>query len=572
MTKRSPSLEKIKKLQKLNNLLQATKIPVPQIVVIGSQSSGKSSVLSSIMQMDILPCGSEMVTRCPIILNLHKNNANYTVIQKKRYVNEADIKSKIKEEMLKICAENTVTNEPVFVDIYGENLYDITMVDLPGLIKNPKKNQPENLEEEIENMVLNYIKQDNTFILAIINGCVDLANSASLKLSKKVDKDGVRTIGVITKLDLIDKGTNLVDLLNNKMYPLKHGYFGVINKTAEHLSFDEGSKNELEIFLKKNIEYKPVFHLIGYKVLCKSIFNIFVDLALKQHPSVVKYVYDQLNSLKNEEKKEFNTFEVISLYVDALTKLTDNSEYKNKNFAFKSMESFEMFFKKEFLKEFVNPEIKELIKKELIFTNSIFLSEKILKKFFRKLAQSFNDFVTKKIKIIFSNYLQLIENIEAKFIKDFPQQMKGFVIEKLNMQYKLLEKNLMEFYEIQINFINFDHPDFQPSKIFCNTFDSPKKESNWFSFEKPKIDLEFKFVNKFIETYFDIFKKSYIDYSQKCVWYYFISFVENKLLFLLSEKFSNFKDEEWSQSREKITAEIKSLQKAKDILDELISN
>ena len=74
---------------------------------------------------------------------------------------------------------------------------------------------------------MKYASPENAIILALSPATVDLANSDSLKLAREVDPDGERTVGVITKIDLMDDGTNALDSLNGKEYPLKLGYFGV---------------------------------------------------------------------------------------------------------------------------------------------------------------------------------------------------------------------------------------------------------------------------------------------------------------------------------------------------------
>ena len=67
----------------------------------------------------------------------------------------------------------------------------------------------------------------NALILAISPANLDLANSDALKLAKAVDPAGDRTIGVITKIDLMDDGTDCLEVLQGSVYPLKLGYYGV---------------------------------------------------------------------------------------------------------------------------------------------------------------------------------------------------------------------------------------------------------------------------------------------------------------------------------------------------------
>jgi replication fork clamp-binding protein CrfC len=64
--------------------------------------------------------------------------------------------------------------------------------------------------------------------MAVSSANQDLANSDALKLARKVDPDGERTIGVLTKIDIMDQGTDCIEIIQGKVYPLKLGYIGVI--------------------------------------------------------------------------------------------------------------------------------------------------------------------------------------------------------------------------------------------------------------------------------------------------------------------------------------------------------
>jgi dynamin 1-like protein len=112
--------------------------------------------------------------------------------------------------------------------IYSKTVVDLTLVDLPGITKIPTGDQPQDIEARITDMALKFITPKASIIMAVCAANVDLANSDALKLAKRVDPYGERTIGVITKIDLMDEGTNALDLLAGKFYILKLGYIGVI--------------------------------------------------------------------------------------------------------------------------------------------------------------------------------------------------------------------------------------------------------------------------------------------------------------------------------------------------------
>ena len=85
-------------------------------------------------------------------------------------------------------------------------------------------------------MIKEFICQENTIILAVIPANSDLANADALKLARTVDPNGNRTIGVLTKLDLMDEGTDALDIFEGRTYPLKRGYVGVVSRSQKDIN------------------------------------------------------------------------------------------------------------------------------------------------------------------------------------------------------------------------------------------------------------------------------------------------------------------------------------------------
>lgn len=139
------------------------------------------------------------------------------------------------------------------MQIHSPDVPDLTVVDLPGTTTIPMKNQPQSTVADLENMALHYICDPNSIILAVTPANADVANSQALQLASKVDPSHQRTIGVLTKIDLMDKGTNAVDILNNRKYPLKLGWVGVVNRSQQDI---DGNKTLSDA---KNAE-KQYFH------------------------------------------------------------------------------------------------------------------------------------------------------------------------------------------------------------------------------------------------------------------------------------------------------------------------
>ena len=116
-----------------------------------------------------------------------------------------------------------ISNKPINLKVFSPHVLDLTVVDLPGLTKVAVGDQPGDIQQQIKEMLYSYITQDNTIILAVTPANQDIANSDALELARMVDPQGDRTIGVITKLDLMDEGTDARDILENRFLPLKKG-------------------------------------------------------------------------------------------------------------------------------------------------------------------------------------------------------------------------------------------------------------------------------------------------------------------------------------------------------------
>jgi dynamin 1-like protein len=203
--------KKIHLIQSLSASHPDLQFSLPQIVVIGPQSCGKSSILEQIIQKDILPRGNNLVTRCPIIINLHSTKGEeYVEFPDGEIIHDfSQVKKRIKSRMKKVCGKNQgIVDTEIIIFIYLKNIFSLTLVDLPGLTKIPKGDQPHDIEDQIEKLIYKYTSGENSFILAIINANVDIVNSEALKMASKVDSEGKRTLGVVTKIDIMDEGTD----------------------------------------------------------------------------------------------------------------------------------------------------------------------------------------------------------------------------------------------------------------------------------------------------------------------------------------------------------------------------
>ena len=117
----------------------------------------------------------------------------------------------------------------------------------------------------------------HSVVLAVSAANVDLANSESLKLARSVDPQGRRTIGILTKLDLMDAGTHALDILTGRVYPLKLGFIGVVNRSQQDINVDKSMSDALESetdFFKSHPHYRNTAHRNGTKFLAKTLNQV----------------------------------------------------------------------------------------------------------------------------------------------------------------------------------------------------------------------------------------------------------------------------------------------------------
>ncbi|XP_033645744.1 dynamin-1-like protein isoform X2 [Asterias rubens] len=242
----------INKLQDVFNTVGSDAIQLPQIVVIGAQSSGKSSVLENLVGRDFLPRGSGVVTRRPLVLQMihidpqdRKTTGldgedeiqadewgKFLHTKNKVYTDFDNIRDEIEQETDRMAGSNKgISADAINLKIFSPKVLNLSLVDLPGLTKVAVGDQPEDIELQIRDMILHYISNPNSIILAVTAANTDMATSESLKLAKEVDPDGRRTLAVITKLDLMDAGTDAVDILCGRVIPVKLGIVGVVNRS-----------------------------------------------------------------------------------------------------------------------------------------------------------------------------------------------------------------------------------------------------------------------------------------------------------------------------------------------------
>lgn len=280
-------------------------LDLPQIAVVGGQSAGKSSVLENFVGRDFLPRGSGIVTRRPLVLQLINCNTEYGEFlhcRGKKFMDFDQIRKEIEDETDRVTGSNKgISSVPINLRVYSPHVLNLTLVDLPGLTKVPVGDQPADIEKQIRDMILQFICKENCLILAVTSANQDLATSDALKLAKEMDPEGLRTIGVITKLDLMDEGTDAKDILENKLLPLRRGYVGVVNRSQKDI---EGKKD-----IRAALEAERKFFLShpSYRHMADRMGTPYLQRVLNQQ--LTNHIRDTLPGLRDKLQKQLISME-----------------------------------------------------------------------------------------------------------------------------------------------------------------------------------------------------------------------------------------------------------------------
>ncbi|XP_051956998.1 dynamin-1 isoform X2 [Xyrauchen texanus] len=293
---------------------QNADLDLPQIAVVGGQSAGKSSVLENFVGKDFLPRGSGIVTRRPLVLQLINSPTEYAEFlhcKGKKFTDFDEVRQEIEAETDRVTGQNKgISSVPINLRVFSPNVLNLTLVDLPGMTKVPVGDQPADIEHQIRDMLMQFVTKDNCLLLAVSPANSDLANSDALKIAKEVDPQGQRTIGVITKLDLMDEGTDARDILENKLLPLRRGYIGVVNRSQKDI---DGKKDinaamaaERKFFLS-HPSYRHLADRMGTPYLQKVLNQQLTNHIRDTLPGLRAKLQNQLLSIE-KEVEEYKNF------------------------------------------------------------------------------------------------------------------------------------------------------------------------------------------------------------------------------------------------------------------------
>jgi GTP-binding protein EngB required for normal cell division len=320
-------------------------ISLPRIAVLGTQSAGKSSLLESIVGMDFLPRGDGVVTRRPLELRLvhvphGQNDKPYGIFEKykdKKFYNFDEIRDMINKLTDELCGVSKgIVDNPIVLTVYSYSCPDLTLVDLPGITRIAIAGQDKNIEQVTKEMAKRYCGDPRTIILAVMPANQDMSTSDALQMAMELDPKGTRTLGVITKIDIMDRGTNAKKMVMGEEISLRLGYVGVKGRSKHDIdhkvTVKKGLDDEKQYFASHPVYSTMPPGYLGIETLTQKLTKILFHHIRNYLPEILKEINSKIKDCEDRLKDlgtslPISTKDKVQLLWQLITKFTEN--YKN---------------------------------------------------------------------------------------------------------------------------------------------------------------------------------------------------------------------------------------------------
>ena len=434
------------------------------------------------------------------------------------------------------------------------------MVDLPGITKVPVGDQPQDIESQIKKLVFEKIRNPNSIILAVSAANVDLATSEALKFAKEVDPDGSRTLAVLTKLDLMDKGTDATEILSGKVIPVKLGIIGVVNRSQQSINENKNIDDQLDMeeeFLETNypdlasVNGTPFLEQELSIILINHIKSCLPDLTVRLNQETLKY-QEKIKSLGKAVVDEKSAMiNAITQFAKSFISSIEGTASVDKNYTTNLYKIIHEDFKNS-LKSIKTVDESDIAGILLDSSSESRPTLFVMPSF----DESFDNVVTKKIKLMHEPSKSCAQKIQLelqRLIKDctpevqqemlrFPrlfEKIAGVVNRMISERLETTKDKIDDIIECQTAYTNKNHPQFDKAgalmlirkrRIVNNVQENYLPEFG----ENLTIDEQKKVLNGLINNYLEVERTIVQDNVAKAIMCFMVNYIKknigNKLL------------------------------------------
>lgn len=500
-----------------------TNIDLPQITVVGSQSAGKSSVLEAVCGRDVLPRSAGICTRRPLILQLiptkpgqfvkdekgktYEEWGEFLHTKDKKFVHYQEICKEIVAETDRVTGGTlNVSPLPIRLKLFSPTVVPLTLVDLPGLVKNALPGQPADIDVQIKKCVYEYIQKPNAVILAVSAANADLATSDALQAAINCDPKGDRSVGVLTKIDIVDKGTEatVVSILRNEVHYFKLGWIAVMNRSQKDIDAQKTIAKHLhdeEEFFRTHDYYKPLAAQSGAKYLARRLNQVLInhiqivlpDLKMKVHLQLDKYSRELASygqHLEGRAEMERALLGLISSYEKEYKAILDGSSagasknelYGGARISYIFQSVLPKMFDTISIQEILNGEdVRTLIRNSSGTRSSLFLSESAFELLVQKVVRRLEGPCKHCLQLVKAELISIAKSIPTPEMKKYRRLCNELVntcIKLINDLTMPTGKFLQDLIHSELCYINTLHPDFVASQEFKGHIDGQRNMAN----------------------------------------------------------------------------------------------
>jgi GTP-binding protein EngB required for normal cell division len=299
-------------------------LDLPQICVIGDQSAGKSSLLTSITGVSF-PEAAGICTKCPTIVRIQKNASKGITIKYGESVEQLEDLSSLRQKIsdaqqfiLNAHPGHLVVNKPIEIVVSGPDRVPLTLIDLPGIIHNAVGGG----DREVEQMIRTWIKQENTLILLVRTANTDDETVKAIKIAKEYDPSGERTVQVFTKCDAIEsvaKAKEVKKRIDDNIDLPTGAHFVICRIHGEN----SDAPDEMGEFTRKGFEgYADCMNVGVVQLRDHRLPGLLKEIIIKSLPKIENEIYQKMRSAEIDLQmigwKPKANAEILSNIVDVL--------------------------------------------------------------------------------------------------------------------------------------------------------------------------------------------------------------------------------------------------------------